>query len=157
MTVKRLAFAFLAFAFFVAVAPRPATASDQADVMATVRQFVDNFNSGKTEAAIATCDSPAFIVDEFPPHTWSGSTACTDWFSAYDTDSKKNGVTDGVVTLGAPWHVDVTGDRAYVVAPTIYAYKQHGKPVKEPHSVLTVALRKTSAGWRITAWTWSKH
>ena len=61
------------------------------------------------------------------------------------------------MTLGAPKHVAVTGDRAYVVVPADYAYKQKGKPVKEIASLFTVALQKGAAGWRITAWSWSKN
>jgi ketosteroid isomerase-like protein len=51
----------------------------------------------------------------------------------------------------------VDGDRAYVVAPATYTYKQHGKTMKEAHAVFTAALRKTDTGWRFSAWTWSKH
>ncbi|MDQ6768152.1 MAG: hypothetical protein M3Z41_10125, partial [Candidatus Eremiobacteraeota bacterium] len=65
--------------------------------------------------------------------------------------------TDEIVTLGTPWHVDVTGDRAYVVVPVTYAYKQNGKPGMESASVFTVALQKIAAGWRITGWAWAKH
>ena len=44
----------------------------------------------------------------------------------YDTDAKKNGITGGVVTLGKPSPADVTGDRAQVVIPSNYTYKQKG-------------------------------
>ena len=75
----------------------------------------------------------------------------------YDSDAKKNGITDGAVTLGSPRHVDITADHAYVVVPTNYTYKQKGKAVKETGSMLTVALQKGAAGWRITGWAWSKN
>jgi hypothetical protein len=68
----------------------------------------------------------------------------------YDADAKKNGITDGVVTLRAPKHLDVVADRAYVVVPADYTYKQEGKEMKQTSSILTVALHKGSAGWRIT-------
>ena len=134
-----------------------AQSSDQTAALATVHQFVDSFNKGDAAAGEAACASPAYIIDEFPPHEWHGATACADWARAYDANAARNGITDGFVTMGAPWHADVTGDRAYVVMPVTYAYKQHGKAILEPHSVFTIVLRKLSAGWRITAWTWSKH
>jgi ketosteroid isomerase-like protein len=132
-------------------------ASEQTAVMSSVRQFVDGFNKGDTKSALAACASPASIIDEFAPHEWHGPTACADWSNAYNANAKKDGITDGIVTLGTPWHVDVTGDRAYVVVPVKYAYKQHGKPVTESGSVFTVALKKVTAGWRITGWAWAKH
>ena len=135
----------------------PSAASDQTAVVATVHQFIDGFNKGDEKGALAACASPVSIIDEFPPHAWHGPTACADWAHAYDVNAKENGITDGFVTLGTPWHVDVTGDRAYVVVPVKYAYKQNGKPVEESGSVFTVALQKFKAGWRIDAWTWAKH
>ena len=125
-------------------------------VMAAVHQFVDAFNKGDTKTAAAACAEQTSIIDEFPPHAWHGAGGCAKWMSDYDADAKKNGITDGSVTLGAPKHVAVTGDRAYVVVPADYAYKQKGKPVKEIASILTVALQTGAAGWRITAWSWSK-
>ena len=47
--------------------------------------------------------------------------------------------TDGVVTLSKPTHVDVTGDRAYVVIPSNYTWKEKGKPMKEEGSSFTFA------------------
>jgi hypothetical protein len=134
-----------------------AAASEQTAVMATVHQFVDGFNKGDTKSALAACASPASIIDEFPPHEWHGPTACADWANAYNANAKKDGITDGIVTLGTPLHVDVTGYRGYVVVPAKYAFKQHGKPVVESSSVFTVALKKVAAGWRITGWAWAKH
>jgi hypothetical protein len=101
------------------------------------------------------CDSHVSILDEFPPHEWHGATACADWWKALDAYDEKNGITVGNATLGTPWTVDVSGDRAYFVAPATYTYKQHGKPVQESSSVFTVALKGTQAGWRITGWAWS--
>ena len=75
----------------------------------------------------------------------------------YDADAKKNGITDGIVKLGEAWHVDITNDRAYVVIPASYTFKEKGKVVTESKSVITIALQKSDGGWRISGWTWSKH
>ena len=141
----------------VIMAAAPNALAQQKDVMASVHQFVDGFNKGDTKSALAACADQTSIIDEFPPHEWHGAGACGTWADDYDANAKKDGITDGVVTLGKPRHVDVTGDRAYVVVPASYKFKQKGKPVAEIGSMLTVALQKGPAGWRMTAWTWTKH
>jgi ketosteroid isomerase-like protein len=145
-----VALALLAFA-------APTLATEKTDAMAIVNKFVDSFNKGDVKAVAAACTEEASILDEFPPYEWHGTGACAKWTAAYDADAKKNGITDGIVTLGAPRHVSVSADRAYVVVPANYKFKQNGKPVQEIGSTLTVALQNTSAGWRITAWSWAKH
>jgi hypothetical protein len=155
LTLKRIVTPVIAAAWLFA--PAQAFASEASDVMATVHQFVDGFNTGNTKSALAACASPASIIDEFPPHEWQGPAACADWAAAYDANSRTEGITAGVVTLGRPLHVAVTRDRAYVVVPATYVYERRGKRVVESNSVFTVALRKVAAGWRITGWAWSQR
>jgi len=149
--------AVLALVSFTALASSPAAASDKTDAMAPVHQFIDGFNKGDVKSALAACADETSIIDDFAPHEWHGAGACGKWAGDFDADAKKRGISDGVVTLGKPRHVDVAGDRAYVVVPASFAYKLKGKPVKEPASLLTVALQKGAGGWRMVAWTWSKH
>lgn len=139
------------------LAAAPNALAQQKDVMATVHQFVDGFNKGDTKSALAACADQTSIIDEFPPHEWHGAGACAKWADDFDANAKKDGITDGMVILGKPRHVDVTGDLAYVVVPANYRFKQKGKPVSEIGSMLTIALQKGPAGWRMTAWTWTKH
>ncbi len=131
-----------------------ATASDQTDVMVPIHQFVDGFNKGDAKSAVAACADQASIIDEFPPHAWQGAGACAAWMKDYEAYAKNNGVTDGKVTLGEPWHIDVTGDRAYVAAPANFSSKHNGKPAAEPGSAFIFALQKGATGWRITGWAW---
>jgi len=131
--------------------------SQQKEVMVPVHQFVDGFNKGDVKSAVAACADQTSIIDEFPPHEWHGAGACQKWANDYEADARKNGVTDGIVTLARPRHVDVAGDYAYVVVPASYKYKEKGKPVEEATSTLTIALQRAGAGWRITAWTWTKQ
>ena len=131
-------------------------ASEQSDVVDTVNRFLDAFNKGDTKTVLALCMDDMSMLDEFPPHEWHGAGAMSKWSADYEADSKKKGVTDGKVTMGKPRHVDVTGDRAYVVAPANYTYKQNGKPMKEDGED-TYALQKGKDGWRITGWCWAKH
>ena len=134
----------------------PAGANEKTDVMVPVHQFVDGFNKGDIKSALAACAEQTSIIDEFPPHEWHGAGACSTWANDYDADAKKNGITDGIVTLGNPRHVNITGDRAYVVVPANFTYKQKGKPAKETGSMLTISLQKAAAGWRMTGWAWTK-
>ena len=142
---------------FAVLAAGPVAATDKTDAMVPVNQFIDGFNKGDLKAALAACADQTSIIDEFPPHEWHGAGACAPWANDFGADAKKNGITDGKVTIGSPRHVDVTADRAYIVVPATYAYKQNGKPMKESGSTLTLALQKAAAGWRITGWAWSKR
>jgi ketosteroid isomerase-like protein len=141
----------------VALLTGSSEASEKTDVMATVHQFIDGFNKGDAKAALEACAAQASIVDEFPPYAWQGATACSDWANDFEANSKKFKITDTVVTVGKAKHVEVTGDRAYVVVPANYNYKQDGKPVVETGSTFTLALQKLAAGWRISGWAWAKH
>ena len=132
-------------------------AAQETAVMSTMNQFVSSFNKGDTKTAAAACADQTSIIDEFPPHEWHGAGACLRWMNDYDTDAKKNGITDGFVTLSKPRHVDITGDLAYIVVPADYTYKKNGKPEKETGSMLTLVLQKGAAGWRITAWSWARN
>ena len=138
------------------LAAAPAVAEDKTDVMTTVHQFIDGFNKGDVKAAVAACADQASIIDEFPPYEWHGEGACAHWAADFDADAKKRDITPGAVTLGKTRHLDITGDRAYVVVPTEYAFKQKGKAVTEKNATLSVALQKGASGWRIVAWTWAK-
>ncbi len=151
-----LVFALAAISSVPAMADETAGAQ-AASVMASLHQFVDGFNKGDAKSALAACATQTSIIDEFPPHEWMGPTACEQWALDYAAMSKREGITGGIVTLGKPWHLSVNGDRAYVVVPATYTYKERGKPVAERDSIFTVALLKFAAGWRITGWAWSRH
>jgi ketosteroid isomerase-like protein len=140
----------------VAAPAAPARAAETEDVMTTVIHFVEAFNQGDAKAAAATCADDMAILDEFPPFEWHGPGAIGTWFKAYDADAKKSGITAGIVTVGEARHLDLAGDRAYVVADANYAYKKKGVAIKEVGSTFTVTLHKTAAGWRITGWAWAK-
>ena len=146
----------LLVALALLLAAGPAAASDQDDVMAAVKQFVRAINTGDRNELAAICADQTSIIDEFPPHEWHGPGACVQWMTDYETDAKKNGISDGVVTIGKPKHLDVTRDRAYVVIPSTYRYKHAGKTVKESGVLFTLALRKSEGAWHAVGWAWPK-
>jgi len=126
-------------------------------VLASVHGFVDGFNKGDTKTLLAACADQTSILDEFPPHEWHGKGACAKWVSDFEAEARKNGITNGAVTLGVPAHVDITSDHACVVIPADYSFKEQGKLVSEIGSIITLTLQKGATGWRITGWAWAKH
>jgi hypothetical protein len=129
---------------------------DPTDPMAAVRLYIDCFNRSDSAAMAATCDVPMSILDGMPPHVWHGPAASQDWYRDVLITDEHEGASDYFVALGEPWHVNVTGDRAYVAVPTTMSFTVGGKRVKQSGSVFTVALRELAAGWRLTAWAWAK-
>ena len=149
MRIVLVSFAF-ALSMLMAV---QAVASDIADAMAPLRQFVDGFNKGDLKAAVAACAEEASVIDDFPPHEWQGA-GCAKWADGFQAIAKKEGITDASIILGKPRHVDVTGDHAYIVVPVTLITKHNGKPKKLP-SMFTASLHKETGGWRITGWAWA--
>jgi len=124
--------------------------------MATVNGAVAAFNGHDAKRWSAACDSPASIIDVFPPNAWSGPTACSDWMNAFDAFNKKSGLSWGTLNIGTAWHIAVTGSHAYTVFPATYTYRIKGKPAREA-GVFTLVLTRTRPGWRIVAWSWAQH
>jgi ketosteroid isomerase-like protein len=127
-----------------------------AEPVAAVREYIDAFNKGDMKTMVATCGDQVSILDGLAPHVWQGPTACEDWYRDVIAAGRREGAEGYLVTPGKPWHVDVTGDYAYVVVPTTMTFRVHGKLVTQSASVFTVALRKLPDGWRIMSWAWAK-
>lgn len=125
------------------------------DVAAPIRQFIDAFNKGDTATAYATyAKGDINIIDEFAPHRWTGPHAPQDWAAGYDKHAQATGVSDGQVKYSTPTRIERQGDFAYVIMPTEYLYKEHGKPMDEKGQI-TAVLHKEDGAWKIRAWTWS--
>jgi hypothetical protein len=157
MKLVRLAAATLGVLMVIAYLPGTAIASDKSDVMAVVNGAVAAFNKGDESKWKSYGTSPGFIISDVPPYQYQGSTASADWWSSATAQNKKSGITNTMVTLGAAWVLSVTGSHAYAAFPATLTFKQKGKTVTVPGNVLTVALQKTGAGWRITSWSFSAH
>ena len=154
MKLLGIAIGTLAMIVTVVFGPRPALAAGSDQPTAALTQAIRAFNHGDLKVWAAMCDSPAVAIDDFPPHLWQGTTACADWARAFTAMTKQQGITPGVVTLGAPWHSAVTGNRAYLVYPVTFRYRLKGKPMIDA-GVFTFVMNKTASGWRIAAWSWA--
>lgn len=132
-----------------------ATASEKTDVMSAVQKWDDGFNTGDIKMASVWCADETSIIDDLPPHEWHGAGACSRWMGDALEFFKKTGLTDVKSTLGKPRHVDVAGDLAYVVVPATLTYKDKGKPSRDKPATVTMSLKTTASGWRITGWAWA--
>jgi ketosteroid isomerase-like protein len=151
--VKRTSLTFAVFAMAVS-AFMPALASDKANVMGVVQKWADSFNSSDVEAGRAVCAPDAVVLDDFPPHVWQGSDARGgQGFKGYSAMAVKASITDGKIVVGVPSHLDIELNDAYLVAPVVLTFNKCRKPVKDD-GVVTMALHKGDAGWRITGWAW---
>jgi ketosteroid isomerase-like protein len=131
----------------------PAAASDESDVLATLKAYSDAFNKGDTGAASALCAGQSVVIDDFPPHVWQGGAGCADWAAALLAAAKQEGDTDLHVATTKPKQLSVSGDAAYAVLPAKYTYKRNGKPMMQV-GLWTFALQKAGADWRIAGWSW---
>jgi len=140
-----------AFAFLT---PGAAFAAD-AQLMAPINQFIDSFNKGDAAAAEAAhAKEGVVIVDEPAPHLWQGAGAFKAWAADLEKDGKAQGVTDQAVKISSPTREEVADDRAYVIVPAVYTFKQKGAAMRE-QAQMTYTLRKGADGWKITSWTWT--
>ena len=149
---------WIALATMLAATASPVHAqqsTQQADVMTAVNRFVEAFNKGDTRTMVKSCTAETTLIDEFPPYAWHGIGACAAWVKDYNAFAKKFEITDEVMSPGKPTHVDVSGDRAYVVMPTDYSFKQKGKPAKEAGSEFTFVMQKVGPSWKVAGWAWA--
>jgi len=125
-----------------------------AAVEATVRQFGEAFNKGDVNAAKALHVASPTIVDEVSPHYWGGPNAFDSWLSDLGKSEAAEGKTEAQVAIGAPTREVVSGERAYVIVPSTYTFKQKGATLRET-AQMTFVLAKEGSGWKIAAWTWT--
>lgn len=150
--MKKALIAFLAFSL---AAPLAIAQASTGNVATPIHQFIDGFNNGNVKSAYAAyAEGTISIVDEFAPHLWIGSHAPQNWAADYNKHALVTGVSDGMVKYGAPTRTEIEGDLAYVIIPTIYTYKEHGRPTTE-EGQMTFVLHAEAGGWKIRSWTWS--
>jgi len=85
--------------------------------MVPVRAFVQGFNAGDVRLCEASCASDLLILDDFPPHQWSGSDAVTQWCQDMERMSEEFGMSEPSVALQDPRHLDESEGSAYLVVP----------------------------------------
>lgn len=134
-------------------APAPA-ANPAEDATKFITGVIDKFNGGDTKAWLSAQADDTLIVDEFAPHTWTGSGSPKRWLDDYGKFSATNGVTGGRVDYGKPLEETSDGSTAYIVLPTTYRFVAKGAKMAEP-SNMTFVMKHGADGWKITSWTYS--
>lgn len=132
------------------------TGSTALGPMVAVRQFVEGFNDDDPARMQAACQDATSLIDDFPPHEWTGPGATTRWYLEMARMASGYGMSDWSVTLGEPSDITVSDELAYVVVPVDVRWMQHGTATPRT-GFMTMALREGSEGWRISAlaWTWT--
>lgn len=126
------------------------------ELMAPIQKFMETFNKGDVAGAEATHAAvpDLTIIDEVPPYLWSGPGAFKAWSAALDSDAKKQGMTEPMVSVSAPTRVESNGDRAYVIVPAVFTFKLKGAAMRST-AQMTFVLQKGATGWLINGWTWT--
>ncbi len=147
--------AFTAAACGLALAPASAQAAPAApSPAATVRAFIGAFNKGDMKTAEATHVAAPSILDEPPPHLWTGAGAFMGWAGDLQKDAMAHGQSGNKVTLGKVARQQIDGDSAYVVVPATYTYKEKGVAMTES-AKMAFSLTKDGDAWKIAGWAWA--
>jgi ketosteroid isomerase-like protein len=130
----------------------------QLEVEAPIHQFIDATNKGDTATAAAAFLPAVTIMDLIPPHyIWQGDGAFAAWSTdakAWETETRAAGLSEPSLALGDVINEVVTGDTAYVVMDTTFAFRQKGVPMRGV-ARSTFSLGKTANGWKIAGFSWA--
>jgi hypothetical protein len=85
--MQKIIIALVMFGAAIEVLP----ASNESEVMAPIRQFVDSFNNGDATTTPAGCSNVTAIIDDFSPFGWHGADACAKWMESYKAFAAANG------------------------------------------------------------------
>lgn len=140
----------VAYAVFAA----SAAVAGNAAVEAPIHRMMEGFNKGDIAAVKAVHVASPTIVDNVAPFRWSGPQAFDTWAGDLARSEAAEGKSDGVVRFGDPVEEKVSGDRAYVITPCAYTFKQHGRMVRE-EGMTAFTLVKDGAEWKIESWAWA--
>ena len=98
--------------------------------MGPVRQFVESFNTNDAQGMQAACTETTSIIDDFPPHEWSGRDATTAWFREMASMATGEGMAEWSITLGEPLKVVVSHGAAYLAVPADVRWLQNAEPAQ---------------------------
>lgn len=147
---------FGAAAFAVALASASLPSMAGSTPTGTIHQAQVDFNKGNYAAWSAACADSAMVTDDIPPYAWSGPGACNNWLASFRSAIKAQHMNNISVLFGAPIHMQVSGNTAYLVLPATLHFSRNGKLVRMGGNMMTVVMRRASNGdWRMTAWTWA--
>ena len=131
------------------------TASIDGGPMVAIRRFVDGFNSNDVNLIVTACADETTIIDDFPPHQWSGRGAAAAWLRDMNEMATMYGMSDPAVILEEPSMAIVSDRNAYLVVPIDVRWRDNGAPAAR-RGFMAVVLQDEADEWRIStlAWTW---
>ncbi|KPF79186.1 hypothetical protein IP88_02370 [alpha proteobacterium AAP81b] len=124
------------------------------ELAAPIKQFIDAMNKGDIKTAKAATTADLTVTDEVPPFVWQGRGAFDAWIADLGKHESAAGIAAQKMTIRPASREVVAGEAAYVIVPATFTFTQNAAPMREP-AQLTFALRKTAAGWKIAAWTFT--
>lgn len=137
----------------IAAAASPALgAVNNRDIRSTVEAYARITLTDPLHSA-GFCEAQSTVVDEFPPHLWSGA-GCAGWAKSFVAMARQEGISACTASVGPKGKLSVEGEVAYAVYPATVSCKRQGKPFAD-HGIWTFVLHKGGAGWKIASWTWS--
>lgn len=148
-------FALTLFALLSIFAAVPASADDKAAITAVVIKATAAFDKGDAKIFGPLLAPSQSVIDDVPPHYWSGPRAIMTWNSDLHKSPAGGGIADPTMTLHASKFILVDGDRAWAPMPATFTYKDHGKPERET-GTLTFALQKIAGQWKILGFAWAR-
>jgi hypothetical protein len=130
-------------------APRVWAAETDPTILAAVDSAIAAINAGSVaDAKAAYTDSPAAIIDDFPPFLWSGKTAVDDYSRDLKAILAKYKITDWRFQRHQPRYLMATDDHAWLVVPTSFPFLLGGKPQSVSADWVFV-LDKVDGKWRV--------
>jgi hypothetical protein len=139
---------------FAALLIAPMASARDAGIATTIKTMMDGFNKGDVAGVKAIHIAEPTIVDNVAPFVWSGAGSFDKWLGDLMKAEAAAGKSDGQVWFGESVDEQISGDRAYVVTPCSYTYKQGGKTVRES-GFIAFTLVKAGGTWKVASWTWA--
>jgi hypothetical protein len=146
----------LTMIYFASLVTTQALSSDETEVLSRIQQTIDAANRNIDSAPASNFMPSVVLVDDLAPYVFRGpaADAILEWRNAYGVDSEKNSITDFSMKLLKPRRVEVSGDRAYIVLPAVYSFKQRLKPMQK-RGTITATLERLDKKWLIATWSWA--
>jgi hypothetical protein len=148
-----LAAAGLVAALLLPAAAQAPTPSPDPALLALPEKFSTAMFAVDTKTLRADCAAHATVVDEFPPYSWRGPDACVRWATAFKAFIAQAKLSAFQTTIAPNPFIDVSGDRAYLVAQVTFTAMMAGKRVPDA-GTWTFVLAKSGTGWKITSLAW---
>lgn len=125
---------------------------------ASLKDFAELVNQGKSAEAIAYFAASPSIVEDLAPYRWQGPTAPKAWIDAMMANAERAGMSGVNMHFSDPATVQITGARAYAVMPGELTYTFKDGHLDHAHGHVIFSLHKLSGAWRIEtlAWGWER-